>query len=165
MDRLPDEIILQILSYLEVRDIVDSQYLSRRYLYLSRDTAVWKQLCFENSRAEAQRRRQLLSPAGDARLAALRDAVNSIAEADGSAPSSSPSSPSTADARVRAYANWDPSYPHEQIDFYQEYIPVMLLLRQLAGFQYLSMLLRNPSILMKLQGLALSEDMTTASRK
>jgi len=122
MDRLPDEIILQVLSYLDIHDIVSSQHLSRRYLLLGRDTAIWKQLCFENSRAEAQRRRQLLSPVGDARLAALRDAFSSLTEGDTAQPTTLDSSQSTAHMRVRAYANWDPSFPHEQIDYYQEYV-------------------------------------------
>ncbi|GAB7341843.1 hypothetical protein MBLNU457_g0163t1 [Dothideomycetes sp. NU457] len=122
MDRLPDEIILQVLSYLDIPDIVSSQHLSRRYLLLGRDTAIWKQLCFANSRAEAQRKRQLLSPVNDAKLVALRDAVSSLAGGDAAQPATSDSSRSEAHMRMRAYANWDPSFPHEQIDYYQEYI-------------------------------------------
>lgn len=90
--------------------------------------------CFENSRSESLRRRQNQISRYDARLAELRNAVTALPGADltaydvsqlvGRAHDRASTDPQ-AEARMqrsRAVANWDPTYPGENIDFYQEYI-------------------------------------------
>ncbi|KAL9067275.1 MAG: hypothetical protein Q9157_006862, partial [Trypethelium eluteriae] len=118
----------QAIKVLEPFDIVRCQSVSRRFWTLTRDNNLWKTICFEDSRAGALRRRQELVSSLDERLAMLRQAVNSISGEsgtvhDGGAPNAEMSAHGIrARERMRALANWDPSYPNEKIDFYQEYI-------------------------------------------
>lgn len=122
MDRLPDELILYILSYLDEQDLVNAQSLSKRFLKLGRDHNIWKELCFEKAPAESARRRQRLSPVEDSRLSALRQAFSTLSEQNhGGSNDSSATVPSNT-ARSRSLASWDPRYPGDDIDFYQEYI-------------------------------------------
>ena len=134
MERLPEEVVLHILSFLDVADIVPLQLVSHRYLTLGRDNALWKTECFVHSRAEALRRRQHLLSVQDARLAELRNAMSALPGGDLSAwdvsqlrGSTQPraSSDPAAEARSqrhRAFTNWEPEYAGEQIDYYEEYI-------------------------------------------
>ena len=78
MDRLPEEVILQILSFLDVSDIVHFQSTSTCHLTLGRDNALWKLECFEQSRTEMLRRRQQLRSVQPAALAELRNAVTAL---------------------------------------------------------------------------------------
>lgn len=134
MERLPEEVILHILAYLNISDIVSMQLVSHRYLTLSRDDALWKIECFDRSRAEALRRRQQLRSTQDSRLAELRNAVSALPGSDltawdvsqlrGSAQPRAAVDPA-AEARTRrqrALVNWEPGYPNEQIDYYQEFV-------------------------------------------
>ncbi|KAF1985672.1 hypothetical protein K402DRAFT_357174, partial [Aulographum hederae CBS 113979] len=129
MDRLPGELLLQIALFLEPEDIVHLQCISHRFLSLTRDHKLWKRICFDNSRAEAARRRKELMDAQSPSLAALAQAVSALpggsplAVHDASQPNAEMQKHRIASReRVRAMANWDPSYPDEQINFYQEYI-------------------------------------------
>ncbi|KAK4968781.1 hypothetical protein LTR28_001490 [Elasticomyces elasticus] len=161
MDQLPPEILLNIITctlhlplyptiitptWVNVKDIVHVQSLSRRFLALSRDSNLWKIECFTHSRAEAQRQRQQLIQAQDAGLAALREAVGALpvqrtsrsvvieavgdsGEVGQDARASDVEREKTRSAarkkareQLRALANWDPSYPGESVDWYQEYI-------------------------------------------
>ncbi|KAK5121163.1 hypothetical protein LTR85_005647 [Meristemomyces frigidus] len=134
MDRLPDEVVLDILSYLRVGDLVRFQSLSSRYLTLGRDNALWRLECFNHSRAEALRMRQQLLNVQDSRLAELRNAVTALPGPDLTAwdvaqlragqqavSSNDPESQARIQ-RSRALANWEPAYPSEQLDYYEEYI-------------------------------------------
>ncbi|KAF2714034.1 hypothetical protein K504DRAFT_371163 [Pleomassaria siparia CBS 279.74] len=130
MKFLPDEILLQIISYLEPSELVVLQYVSRQFLNLSRDNNLWKQLCFEHSVAERRRQRQLLLPVDiDPRLAELVRAADNIAGAftsavhDPSAPSAELQAHRNASKRKAALlANWDPTYPGEKVNFYNDFI-------------------------------------------
>ncbi|KAI9664104.1 MAG: hypothetical protein M1821_007595 [Bathelium mastoideum] len=128
IETLPAEIILQIVSFLEPGDIVRCQSVSRRFWKLTHDNKLWKTICFENSRAEALRRRQQLMASQDEGIVALRQAMTSLPGDNGlvhneNAPNAEMSAHGiAARERIRALANWDPSYPGEKIDFYQEYI-------------------------------------------
>ena len=121
-------------AVLQIQDVVRLQYASSRYLTLGRDSTLWKTECFTHSKAEALRRRQQLLSAQDSRLAELRNAVTALPGPDltawdvsqlrGSAQPRSSDDPA-ADARTlktRALANWEPGYPDEQLDYYNEYI-------------------------------------------
>ncbi|KAK5134718.1 hypothetical protein LTR08_006233 [Meristemomyces frigidus] len=135
MDRLPEEVVLHILSFLDVSDIVRFQSLASRCNILGRDNALWKLECFTHSRAEALRRRQHLLHVQDSRLAELRNAVTAlpgpdltawdVAQLRGGSNQSRASSDPESEARrqrSRALANWEPGYPSEQLDYYDEYI-------------------------------------------
>ena len=134
MDNLPEEVLLHITTFLEVPDIIRLQAVSRHYLTLGRDNTHWKNECFTHSRAEALRRRQQLLNAQDSRLAELRNAVAALPGPDLSAwdvaqlrGSTQPraSSDPQAEARTqrhRALTNWEPGYPDEHLDYYEEYI-------------------------------------------
>ncbi|SMY23424.1 unnamed protein product [Zymoseptoria tritici ST99CH_1A5] len=134
MDRLPDEVIVQIISFLDIIDIVNLQRTSSRYLALARDNAIWKLICFDHSRSEALRRRQHQLQIQDPRLAELR---NTWAALPGPNPtawdvsqlvgSEQPRAAVDPDAearvlRTRALANWEPGYPTERLDHYDEFI-------------------------------------------
>jgi hypothetical protein len=110
---------------LDIIDVARCQLISSRFLNLARDFELWKTLCFEDSRAEAARRRQRLRDAQDSHLNEL---VNAISSLPGIVPTSGVSSSSTNSGttermqRNRALANWEPGYPGEDIDYYEEYI-------------------------------------------
>lgn len=87
-------------------------------------------LCFEHSAAERRRRRLLpTSDDADPRLAELIRAANEVANAfptsvhDPAAPSADVQIQKNVGKRKAALlANWDPTYPGEKVDFYQEFI-------------------------------------------
>ena len=134
MDRLPEEVILHILTFLEVKDLIRLQSVSHAYLSLARDNALWKTICFDHSRVEALRRRQQLLSVQDARLAELRNAVTALPGGDLTAwdvaqlrSSNQPraSSDPAAEARRqrnRALLNWEPGYPDERLNYYEDYV-------------------------------------------
>ncbi|KAI7459146.1 hypothetical protein KC351_g17815 [Hortaea werneckii] len=134
MDRLPEEVILHIITYLTLPENLALQAVSSRFLILARDDTIWKQETFTHSRAEALRRRQQLLDAQDARLAELRNAVTALPGSDLTAwdvsqlrGSSQPRAASDPQAeakaqRQRAFANWEPAFPDERLDYYDEFI-------------------------------------------
>ncbi|KXT08796.1 hypothetical protein AC579_2552 [Pseudocercospora musae] len=135
LDRLPDEVILHILSYLDTTHLVHLQLVASRYLTLARDNTLWRTLAFDHSRAEALRRRRDCLAAQAPSLAELRNAVTALPAANLPAPdvaqltgrpgqqhaSSHPASEARTQ-RQRAFANWEPAYPSERIDYYEEFI-------------------------------------------
>jgi len=105
-----------------VDQLVRCQYLSRRFLDLSRDDNIWKLECFDASRAESRRRRLRIDPA-NTQLHTLRSAFNELSgQPSPSSDQDAASKLSPAAETQRAFANWDPSYGNETIDFYDEYI-------------------------------------------
>ncbi|TKA81923.1 hypothetical protein B0A49_00156 [Cryomyces minteri] len=127
VDQLPAEIVLHIVSFLEPIDTIRLQSVSRSFFSLTRDDKLWKTICFDNSRAEALRRRQELMSAQEPSLVALRQAMSALpgrypAVHDPSVPQAEMQSHRlAAEERRRAMANWDPSYPGEKTNYYQEY--------------------------------------------
>ncbi|GAB7366155.1 hypothetical protein MBLNU230_g7717t1 [Neophaeotheca triangularis] len=134
MDRLPEEVVLQIITYLNHLDVVRLQGVSSRYLFLGRDNVYWKLEAFDHSRAEALRRRQQLLDRQGSSLAEIRNAISALPGSDltafdvaqirGSSQGRASSDPHSEarDQRNRALANWEPGYPGEQLDYYEEYI-------------------------------------------
>ncbi|KAF2006588.1 hypothetical protein P154DRAFT_559114 [Amniculicola lignicola CBS 123094] len=128
MRSLPDEILLQIVSFLSPTDLLPLQSVSHQFLALARDNNLWKHLCFSDSITERRRRRHLPTSSLDPRLAELVRAADSIAGAF--TPISSPDAPSAeaqahrnaANKRITLLANWDPSYVSETVDWYGEYV-------------------------------------------
>lgn len=107
---------------LHVPELHRCQQLSQRFLTLGRDDNIWKLECFNSSRAEAKRRRQQID-VSNAQLASLRSAFAgvSLSPDNGNGDEATHSAASTRED-LRALANWDPSYPQENVNFYQEYI-------------------------------------------
>ncbi|KAM4058118.1 F-box-like domain-containing protein [Hirsutella rhossiliensis] len=130
-DELPDEILLQIVRYLEPCHITNLQLVSRKLRKFCLDDGLWKRLCLGDSPwyRSLQSRRGLsgapLESADGPRHATLLLDPGS-ANIHESAP------------RGRAYpehgsryrrwqelqdmANWDPTYPGEQVSWYDEYM-------------------------------------------
>jgi hypothetical protein len=131
---LPQEVFLNILSFLSPSDLVRVQQVSRCYLRLGRDKSLWKAECFTHSRAETLRRRQQLLGRQPAHLAVLRNAVSALPGGDltawdvsllrGSPQPTSSRDPEAEAKRLhaRALANWEPAYPGEHFDYYEEFI-------------------------------------------
>ncbi|KAF1955360.1 hypothetical protein CC80DRAFT_536315 [Byssothecium circinans] len=130
MIHLPDELILHIIAHLEPSELINLQHVSRRFLHLSRDNNLWKKLCFAHSTSERRRRRfQPDDTEIESRLLELIRAADNIAGVfttavhDPSAPSTNVQAQQNASKRQAALlANWDPTYPGEKVNFYQEFI-------------------------------------------
>lgn len=134
MENLPDEILLQILDYLDLPTINTFQRVSKHFLHLARDSGFWKLRCYDESKFESNRRRQLLLSSQDPNLAALRTAMTA-SSLGFFAPEPQIIRDETArekagdtrygprhSERMRALASWDPSYPGEEVDFHQDHI-------------------------------------------
>lgn len=134
MLHLPDELILQIIAYLEPAELVSLQHVSRQFLNLSRDNKLWKQLCFAHSYTERRRRRleiTFTSPPADTdpRLAELIEAANSLADSfditvhNPRAPGAEAQLNRNKEKRRAALLdNWDPSGVEEKVNWYQEFV-------------------------------------------
>lgn len=106
------------------------QLVSRRLHTISRDNELWKAQCFEASSWESLRwRRELLRRQGES----TRNNTDIISDeaGHGELPSDVAQTPALtqnqtvvkeAMERTRILANWDPSYPGENIDWYSDYI-------------------------------------------
>ncbi|KAI0178586.1 F-box domain-containing protein [Hypoxylon sp. FL1284] len=104
LETLPDEISLHIISFLELRDIVVLQSLSKHFLELCRDSNFWRNECLS---APPVRERIGLYRAGpdwddetQPRLTSKRRERE----------------------HIRIAANWDPTFPNENTSWYTEYI-------------------------------------------
>ncbi|OAA54449.1 F-box domain containing protein [Cordyceps fumosorosea ARSEF 2679] len=135
-DELPDEILLQIIAYLEPYHITRLQLVSRKLQELCLDDELWKQHCFDDSPWYLQ----LLSRRGSAPtffgLATdgygVQDGAHDVQ--DVVSPTESPDRvvlppvPTTVDSkhrrwqRIQDLANWDPSFPTERVSWCDEYI-------------------------------------------
>ncbi|TLD38305.1 Threonine-tRNA ligase [Venturia nashicola] len=118
MEKLPAEVFLHIISFLQPtsRDIVSLQLVSRHFLTLARDNALWKSKCFEESYQERRRQRFMNMATNEPAYAPL---VQAILDLDGSIEATRKP---VVNEKARALANWDPAYPNEKINYYEEYI-------------------------------------------
>ncbi|KAH7559671.1 hypothetical protein BM1_03305 [Bipolaris maydis] len=129
MEYLPDELALHIISYLEPSELANLQHVSRRFLNICRDKNLWRSLCFAHSAAERRRRRLELSTDIDPRLAELIRAADTLSTTfDASSPNADAPSAGTQQERNKEkirqalITNWDPSYPEEKVNWYQDFI-------------------------------------------
>ncbi|KAI1076129.1 F-box domain-containing protein [Whalleya microplaca] len=133
LQHLPNELFLHVLSYLEAHEIANLQSLSRHFHGLCRDDSLWRSRCLS---ASAVRERiklyrwgadwidedgQTLSSAfeQDAQEPELEDQINlhwSLAE------NLSRLTAKRREERKRIAANWDPTFPNERVNWYNEYI-------------------------------------------
>ncbi|KAG5931067.1 hypothetical protein E4U53_001963 [Claviceps sorghi] len=143
-DELPDEILLQIINYLEPRHIARLQLVSRKLRKLCLDDELWKLLCFEKSPwlQSLQARRSMHRPAVLKQFQAAHVAMQIHGQAgqagqEGETSSGSrllygklPSQndPESCDAisdrrqAIQDMANWDPRFSGENMSWYDEYI-------------------------------------------
>ncbi|KAG6002793.1 hypothetical protein E4U54_000787 [Claviceps lovelessii] len=140
-DELPDEILLQIINYLEPSHITRLQLVSRKLRKLCLDDELWKLLCFEKSpwRQSLQARRSMHHLAVVDPSEVQHDAMQmngQDGQIDGANSGSrlpkgtlprrhGPESSGAVSDRRRAMqdmANWDPRFPGEDISWYDEYI-------------------------------------------
>ncbi|MCJ1281131.1 hypothetical protein MMC26_000449 [Xylographa opegraphella] len=137
MESLPAEVILHIISFLEVRDIVRLTQVSKRFYSICRDNELWRNISFQASPWESDRRSRTLvrapTPVPDPRVLEIQRRAATLASskstqqtaanrANGRVEKEASSDSSTETRRLRALANWDPSYPNEKVDWYGEYI-------------------------------------------
>ncbi|KAE8553707.1 hypothetical protein EYB25_005089 [Talaromyces marneffei] len=134
MDKLPVEILTKIIDYLNPRDQVKLQLVSRKFFELSRDNLLWRLHCYESS-GKANRNgftpghssstqplssTSPLSTLGPHTLGTLiqphPQSVSKLNDSNDYA-----AVPSIGQ-RSRAAAEWDPSYKTEDPDWYSEYI-------------------------------------------
>ncbi|KAI0137592.1 F-box domain-containing protein [Hypoxylon sp. NC0597] len=134
LETLPDEIFLHILSFLEARDVVVLQSLSKHFLGLCRDGNFWRNKCLS---ASAVRERIRLYRWGS-------DWFDEDGATLGVAPATSGQGNQVEDQnevhwsrleslsqlsskkrkreQIRIAANWDPTFPNERVNWYNEYI-------------------------------------------
>lgn len=106
------------------------QYVNKRLLQLTRDNTLWREQCFRDSSfTDAIRRRRELLSSEDVRDQHVRNLARALASGNGEADSRLRPSNSVdqdmkarANERIRIMANWDPSYPSEKVNWYDEYI-------------------------------------------
>ncbi|KAG5984347.1 hypothetical protein E4U55_005125 [Claviceps digitariae] len=141
-DELPDEILLQIINYLEPSHITRLQLVSRKLRKLCLDDELWKLLCFEKSPwlQSLQARRSMHRSVVVDPFQVQHDAMQmdgQVGEAgemsSGSrllngtlprrnGPESSGGAMSGRRRAIQDMANWDPRFPGENVSWYDEYI-------------------------------------------
>ncbi|KAL1964054.1 hypothetical protein VTN77DRAFT_7600 [Rasamsonia byssochlamydoides] len=134
MDKLPVEILTKIIDYLSPKEQVRLQLVSRRFFALSRDNTRWKLHCYENSWSASEnaspngRASETLPVSSVASLSSLgpgtlRNLIQpQVQSANRTATNGQDAARGSSLQRSRAAADWDPSYPTEDVDWYSEYI-------------------------------------------
>lgn len=145
LSRIPEELVLRVLqcksccllikevsqcshfaAVLDFKDLIHLQAVSRKFMRICRDNEIWKQLCFEYSVAERRRRR--LEIVEDPRFRELVRAADSISgnvfttTVDNSTALNAEAHKQQQKQKKALLASWDPMYPGEKVDFYDEYI-------------------------------------------
>ncbi|KAI1119250.1 hypothetical protein F5Y14DRAFT_397153 [Nemania sp. NC0429] len=124
---LPDEILLHIIRFLQVQDVVTLQSVSKQFLRLCRDNPHWRGRCLD---ASALLERVLLFRRGSDWIDEDGIPLSRAAPAN-EHPLQHQSVIETLSLlairkRKREYAriaaNWDPTFPGEQTNWYHEYI-------------------------------------------
>ncbi|KAI1326942.1 hypothetical protein F5Y16DRAFT_373251 [Xylariaceae sp. FL0255] len=126
LESLPDEILLHVFQFLDARDIVKLQSLSQEFLRICQDNTLWRARCLETSVLHEQ-------------VALFRQGSEWIDEDGVTAngydlqhhSSSHSSTIGNFESLVstrrdkeyhRIMANWDPTFPGEHVNWYDEYI-------------------------------------------
>ncbi|OTA68513.1 F-box domain-containing protein [Hypoxylon sp. EC38] len=134
LETLPDEIFLHILSFLEARDVVVLQSLSKHFLGLCRDSNFWRNKCLSASAVRERIRLYRwgsdwfdedgatlgMAPAAPGQGNQVEDQnevhwsrLESLSQL---------SSKKRKREQIRIAANWDPTFPNERVNWYDEYI-------------------------------------------
>lgn len=117
-------------AVLDATEVVPLQLASKRFLKITRDNGLWKELCLADSHSEAARKRRdflygAQTPIQEPRVFELQrvvarptsNRINCDVEA-----SPQNEEPKKATATARPMACWDPTYPNEKVNWYSEYI-------------------------------------------
>jgi hypothetical protein len=115
---------------LEPLDIVSLQHVNKRLLALGRDDTLWREQCFiKSSFLENLRCRRELLSAESEQDPRFRDLALALANGNGLGESrltkpreEARDLKARSNERIRIMANWDPSYPSEKVQWYDEYI-------------------------------------------
>lgn len=110
-------------------EIVNLQYVSRQLLQLCRDDGLWREESFQASLflEKIRRRRNLVTDTTeDPRFT---DLARALAHNNGQnhsrlqrSPEEASDSKAQSKEKIRLRANWDPSFPKEKVNWYDEYI-------------------------------------------
>lgn len=104
--------------------------MNKRLLELARDDALWREQCFTSSSflTSLRRRRELIT-SEDVQEPGFRDLARALASGNGLGDSrlaqpreEARDLKARSNERIRILANWDPSYPNEKVQWYDEYI-------------------------------------------
>ncbi|RAH74815.1 uncharacterized protein BO66DRAFT_387643 [Aspergillus aculeatinus CBS 121060] len=133
MEKLPVEILCEIIDYLTPHERVQLQSVSKRLFLVARDNNLWRLHCYEESWS-ATRASRSANGTGSASLVTnstaplsalgqttLRSLIQPHAGNDGAGAKPSDRAPSFG-LRSRAATEWDPSYEGEDVNWYSEYI-------------------------------------------
>lgn len=123
---------LESSTDLDAFDIVKLHLVSKQVRKITRDAELWKRLCFEDSNSAANQKRrdlQFIAPSIFQEPARVFELQRRARDLSGLGPerneqSTSPTSKNKKkpSERIRAIADWDPSYTNERVDWYEEYI-------------------------------------------
>ncbi|KAI0023886.1 hypothetical protein F4780DRAFT_769124 [Xylariomycetidae sp. FL0641] len=130
---LPDEILLHVISFVDTREIVNLQLVSKRLLRICRDGNLWRNRCLA---ASASLERIELYRSGSNWVDTSGHALGGAQATPGEGPGQDDRSDihwslvdmSRLGSRkrekeyARIAANWDPTFPGERTDWYDEYI-------------------------------------------
>ena len=146
LDTLPSEIILNITNcmffitnrksmlivsvVLDPIEIVMLQHVSKRLLKLGRDDTLWREQCYQaSSFLERLRRRRELIFSEPVQEPRFRELARALAGGNGLGDSrliqpreEARDLKAKSIEKIRIMANWDPSYPDEKVNWYDEYI-------------------------------------------
>jgi hypothetical protein len=106
------------------------QHVSKRFLDLGRDDTLWREQCFNSSSFLTNlRRRQQLIASEPTQESRFRDLARALANGNGLGDSrlfqpreEARDLKARSNEKIRIMANWDPSYPEEKVQWYDEYI-------------------------------------------
>ncbi|KIW81420.1 hypothetical protein Z517_04445 [Fonsecaea pedrosoi CBS 271.37] len=120
LDKLPEEILIEILDYLEPQELISIQLTCSTLSKLARANPLWRHKCFEKSPSASMR-------ATNSILNTLTNALQGLTLSE--RPRQSRVSPSNGhvperlgeSARARAVNQWDLSGKGERVDWYSEY--------------------------------------------
>ncbi|KAI2626032.1 F-box domain-containing protein [Hypomontagnella submonticulosa] len=130
LEILPDEIFLHILSFLEFRDVVILQSVSKHFLGLCRDGNFWRNRCLSASAIRLYRLGPDWVDEDGAPLSGINTALGQGDRVEDQndvhwsrlESLSQLSSKRRKREQIRIAANWDPTFPGENANWYDEYI-------------------------------------------
>lgn len=120
MDKLPDEILIDILDYLDPEELISVQRTCSGLSTLARANPLWRYKCFEKSPSASMRRDASILNTLTTALQSLTISERPIRPQDSPAIHGS-ELPVRESPRARAVNQWDLSGETEMVDWYSEY--------------------------------------------
>ncbi|KAI5467267.1 hypothetical protein BGZ63DRAFT_449436 [Mariannaea sp. PMI_226] len=133
LDKLPDEILLQILCFLEPHHLPKLQLVCHKLRDVCLDHELWKHHCFQRSAwyhfLQSRRRVQAASPRVKPDGQQQNESIDGVNDNHGDSHSLPPTDQDDLHQSRREHlqfiqdmANWDPVFPNERVSWYDEYI-------------------------------------------